>query len=568
MEWSAFVAKQKSDRSFAEIVEKARTKRLADNHVEKGQAVKSEVCVEFEVSKPFLVGNIGEVKKKLGVERVPAKSLKFVPTMQLPNEQGVTETVYVFGKESDEGLRTANMKVRVNTHLVKTHLSSSDFLEHAHTQELMNHALSGSNEKSGLTNLVNKVPWLQTFSAWEEKRGCNTDVGDEGKSLEEAVQEASSALVGPAASIVSEGPAAQGPHAGSGWQKFFTPSKGAEKMALSRASTEEWSGSRTSEAAAEKQGNTDSAAAPSLQSGVCKMSVAGTEDASTCMGDEASPKTPLQFCPIPSCQVAVSAVGFCDSEGLYGDELVTFENGLHAGDDSLAYWKSKLSLYQLAMGKQDRRGKPALNRAIQRLSAKKECQADATILSGFKTQIGMAEQLVPGVIANCSVGRVLEICDMLAAEEHCVPEHVKVHLLQRKIDELKASKCWAQLVEVASPFDIQTFDLRSPCLAGLSSNPEQKIELYQQHFFNEVIIPLILEGQHEMGTVVELSAVSMNMLGKVDVVELEQLTGVVYDECTCIFRTLIGLLETSLSSHEVSKDRGHERSRCLCVMNM
>eukprot|EP00971_Amphidinium_carterae_P244415 4853248-Amphidinium_carterae.5 len=528
LDWSGLVAKQKADPSFAEMVTKARTKRAADNHLEKGQAVESEVCVEFEVSKPFLVGNIGE----------------------LPNEQGVTETVYVFGSESDEGLRSANLKVKVNTHLVKTHLSSSDFLEPHHTEEVMNHALAGSSDKSGLTNLLNKVPWLQTFAAWEEKKLGSTDVAEEGKSLEEAVQEASSALVGPAASLVSEPPPAHGTPFVSGWQKFFTPPKANEKMGLSRAATEEWSGSRASDTCGEKQANSESSMPVSLVSGSCKNSVAGTEDASTCMGEEGYPSVVadqtlgvwlcarslecLRACPCACSPRAVSADVF--------------------GDDTLAYWKSKLNLSQLALGKQDKRSKPALRRAIQRLSSKKEHQADATILSGFKSQVNMAEELVSGVIANCTVGRIQDICNMLVAEDHAVPEHVKVHLLQRKIDDLKASKRWEELLVVAGPFEVKTFDLKNPSIAGLSSKPEQKIELYQQHFFNEVIIPLILAGEHELQTVVELSSLSIKLLSNVDVVELEQLTSVVYDECMCIFRTLLSLLEPSLSSHEVSKD--------------
>eukprot|EP00971_Amphidinium_carterae_P057538 1137680-Amphidinium_carterae.1 len=155
---------------------------------------------------------------------------------------------------------------------------------------------------------------------------------------------------------------------------------------------------------------------------------------------------------------------------------------------------------------------------------------------------------------------------MLEAEEHSVPEHVKVHLLQQRLDGLRSSKRWAELAEVANPFEEKQFDLRSPCLAGLSSRPEQKIEMYQQHFFNEVMIPLVLEGQHEMETVSELCVISMTHLGKVDVVELEQVTAMVYDECMCIFKTLRALLHTSLCSHEVSQDRGGVKEcECFCI---
>eukprot|EP00971_Amphidinium_carterae_P039975 784829-Amphidinium_carterae.1 len=399
MDWAQFTAKKKTDSTFAELVEKARAKRVADNHVDKGQAVESDVSVSFEVSKAFLVGNMSEVKKKLGVERVPARVLKFIPTMQLPNEQGETETVYVFAKEEEEGLRSAKLTLKLNTHHVRTHLGSAEFLDNAHTEEIMTHALSADGQKSGLTNLMNKLPWLQTFSAWEEKKAGGAE-HDEGRSLEEAVQEASSELVGPAASFVAEAPAAPSSATGSTLQKFLTPKSSEKQAGLSRASSEEWSGSRASEPGLKRLLGSDAAVAAGVVSAMPRMSVAGTEEASTAMGEEGQPeKLPLEPFNWLCGQCPLGARLICGFDALHSE---TCEPNsceycflLHRGDDTLAYWKTKLNLFQLALGKQDRRSRPALKRVVQRLSSKKETQADATILNGFVGQVGMAEQLAP-----------------------------------------------------------------------------------------------------------------------------------------------------------------------------
>ena len=244
--WPEMCAKNRSDEEFHVLVQKALHFQSRSRLPDKDETVATRVSIDFEVCREFKVATEKELKKHVGQDRIAAKAFKFVPQISMPNETGKPETLYVFAPEV-EGLRTGVLKVKVSTEYDKLQLAEGWSLSEEHTQEVMRHCINKSGADVGIANLMDKLPWLQTVSNWQEKKIVKKETDNEEENDNNSVvPEQELQFVGPAAATMTSSTADSSGGVISLWQRLTPMCKkpagasegsGDRKASITRAPT-------------------------------------------------------------------------------------------------------------------------------------------------------------------------------------------------------------------------------------------------------------------------------------------------------------------------------------------
>ena len=226
---------------------------------------------------------------------------------------------------------------------------------------------------------------------------------------------------------------------------------------------------------------------------------------------------------------------------------------LPGGELSLAEWKLKISLVDVAAGVIDKRKTNGLRQACKRLTEKKVKIAQSTMLKAYLNQVDQIMQLVPSNVPSLTTGKLHELIEIMLGEGLEIPDSVKLALTQRYVSEMMGEKQWSKLLASVSPFSEGVFSYKAPTVSGLAESPENKAKLFQKVVFNDLLAPKVLEGELCSEDVFRCCSCGLELFKGIDVVMLDQFTAVIYDEAQAVFRALAAILKPTLQTHLASQ---------------
>eukprot|EP00971_Amphidinium_carterae_P338265 6475518-Amphidinium_carterae.1 len=211
----------------------------------------------------------------------------------------------------------------------------------------------------------------------------------------------------------------------------------------------------------------------------------------------------------------------------------------HAG----ALQSGDTTLDKVAAGTQDKRTIPGLRKATTRMASSTNMQAEATLLRGYLTCVEEVDKLSTclGTLTN---EKVVEIVDLMHQEGFQLPEVCKSNITIKRLNNLAAEKKWEILLEASCPFSHDTsFDHPSPTVAGLFQANEVKVAMFIKSFFKDLLVPMVLEGACQAASILSMCKAALLRLDQMDVVDMDTNQAICQDECYCVFRAFLAVLE-------------------------
>eukprot|EP00971_Amphidinium_carterae_P219867 4364707-Amphidinium_carterae.5 len=168
----------------------------------KGGSCKTKVQVAVEIERKFMVATLADMKRKADLERIPARALKYLPQVTLPDpETGDDESYYCFPNPDEKVscLKNCTVKVTVLNKREIDGLRAEAFVSAEHSAGFLKDAVMQTGGKNDFDE------WYESkFEKGTEDTGGN-DLLWSGLKPEET------SLVGPAALVFQQDPSYKTP---------------------------------------------------------------------------------------------------------------------------------------------------------------------------------------------------------------------------------------------------------------------------------------------------------------------------------------------------------------------
>eukprot|EP00971_Amphidinium_carterae_P191724 3804149-Amphidinium_carterae.4 len=398
------------------LVQLALQKRGQDTLPQKKSSHCEQVTVGLEIERSFELGTLAEVKRCGKLEKLPAKSLKYVPQIKSIGETGEEETLYCFADGNPDQLRKAKIAVKSVQVMTKEQLPAELFLSLAEPccRDIEGKCHLPSDEQSGMSNLLSKFGFMNTFGGWMEKKfAADEKDEEEEEGMAAAIDSCGAALVGPAAAAFNHNPARK-PMLVTPKGKTSSKSPYSEGTTLLRLASGRSVGAASSETGGE----------PASEDAGSKSGY----DCLTVFGDEGG-----------------SWLGW-KKELTVSSDTSTWHDLLIPGGDSLAEWKLKLPLESIISGEKDMRSLGGLKSARNRLGkAGPEKESKLKVLKTYLDNCENAFKVSPANFASVGDDEIPDIIAMLQGYGVKWPETLKMGLLVRRANTLQRGKQWAEL---------------------------------------------------------------------------------------------------------------------------
>eukprot|EP00971_Amphidinium_carterae_P351605 6492189-Amphidinium_carterae.2 len=511
--WGEFVAKHKSDVGVQHVVGKARDLlKKGSCDPTKRSSTSTKIQIGIEVSREYFVAGMAELKKKCGLERVPARSLKFIPQVGVPNpESGEEENLYVFANPEEQESLLRKCKVRVATlteHEVEG-LKPSAFISPEHAESFLHEAVKVQGKDSGVANLLSKENYLLSFDDWFSKK-FEKDEGENAPSLEQKVHGADNTLVGPAALVFNKAAA-----------NVRTPKKLLPMVKDPGHGTP-----------------------PSIQRLASNVTMAS---------DSAS-----QIADVHPDQASMTE---------YSVAISTGERGI----DSIEHFRQEIKLEWCADNTQDYRSVSGLRAACKRIPVNSERAAERLLMVEFLRQIDLVSKLHPEDFAELTTEALQPILQCLVENSVQLSSITQQQLMDKKLEELLQQRQFVPAISMIFPFAEEQFDPFNPRMAALDVEPDNRIKQFQETLFDKTVVPMLLEAKSKRTILLEVVTHALSLIEAVDYVKLESpVAAVAHDETTSILRGLHTLLVCESSVEGLFEVRGanHDHKKITQAMSV
>ena len=208
-----------------------------------------------------------------------------------------------------------------------------------------------------------------------------------------------------------------------------------------------------------------------------------------------------------------------------------------------------MPLASVADGTMDGRTSQGLKRSATRKLSSKDAavRAEGHLLNNFAKAVVAAEAVAPKVFWALPESELKSVLGLLVAEGMEFPASLKYNLVARRAQQLVTEKQFSKLLSVCSPWELKEWCPYSPCLGGLGTNEVgRKMSLWRKLVFNDLLAPLVLEGEAQRAQVVAICNECLDMTRSMDMVECENMVAQLYDEASCAWRALVALSTDSL----------------------
>eukprot|EP00971_Amphidinium_carterae_P013868 273220-Amphidinium_carterae.2 len=223
-------------------------------------------------------------------------------------------------------------------------------------------------------------------------------------------------------------------------------------------------------------------------------------------------------------------------------QIVSLALQVSSGDDSLAAWRSKVSLEKVLEGIVDGRSVQGLERAWQRLTSNPMRRAEGQVVGNYFKVVQVAQQLSPNNIQSTSDEDLRKIIAVLDEEKINWPLSTRYALTMRRASTLLVEKKIVELIDVINPWAGQeVWDANKPLLAALG-DPQKALGTWKKMLFEDLLSDLISRGEEASEQVQALSNLCLQRLQLVDMLELDHNSAALLDDAMTVFRALLALL--------------------------
>ena len=170
-EWEQLVAEAKNERmQIGALVTEAR-KNMAGNDFKVGSSVSSNMKVQYEVSKLFMLASEKDLRSLTHQPRINRADVKSLPVLQVPSDKGdgSMEPHYVL-KHPHGDLKECKVKLVMETSMDQEMMGAGGkewFVGQA--QQTFGNTVGTQSSQSGLLNLFQKEAYLQDFQEWKRR---------------------------------------------------------------------------------------------------------------------------------------------------------------------------------------------------------------------------------------------------------------------------------------------------------------------------------------------------------------------------------------------------------------
>ena len=165
-------------------------------------------------------------------------------------------------------------------------------------------------------------------------------------------------------------------------------------------------------------------------------------------------------------------------------------------------------------------------------------------LKNFMKVVEAAVQLQPASIPSLSRDEYDGIVALVHKEKPEYPLLVQTAMVKRRLLELSAKRDYTAFVESINPWQELTFDPFVCKLGGLSCTVTEKMVVYCEVVFKEVLVNEINKGQDSATTMLSILDLLICLMSEVDTVTLSHEDATILEECN----------ETCLALHSVVGD--------------
>ena len=131
-----------------------------------GPSVFQSKEIMIEVSQQMQVATEADLRKRLGLSRVPRTLLKTLPSLELPGETGATETHYAFlGEEG--AFKNCTMKQVLTCALETETLEQGKEYWDGQGEKTWLHSVGVQGKASGIASLLRDPHRVLTFQEWK-----------------------------------------------------------------------------------------------------------------------------------------------------------------------------------------------------------------------------------------------------------------------------------------------------------------------------------------------------------------------------------------------------------------
>ena len=134
-----------------------------------GPAVLHSREVIVEVAKQMQVATEGDLRKRLGLARVPRTLLKTLPSLELPGESGAMETHYAFLPE-EGSFKTCTIKQVLSCVMENEMMEQGKEYWDGQGEKIFLHQVAAQGKASGIASILRDPHRAQSFDEWRAAR--------------------------------------------------------------------------------------------------------------------------------------------------------------------------------------------------------------------------------------------------------------------------------------------------------------------------------------------------------------------------------------------------------------
>ena len=136
-----------------------------------GPAILSVKVVEIECTRKFVAASEKELRSLTGLTRMAKAVMKGIPTVQVPGEQGGSETLYIFKHPSAlADFRELKVHVKMEAQMSQEMMQKDSVFWKNQAEMMFDDVASSSSMSSGVGALLSKDVKVIELDAWKEQR--------------------------------------------------------------------------------------------------------------------------------------------------------------------------------------------------------------------------------------------------------------------------------------------------------------------------------------------------------------------------------------------------------------
>ena len=228
------------------------------------------------------------------------------------------------------------------------------------------------------------------------------------------------------------------------------------------------------------------------------------------------------------------------------------------GESWLKYWRTKLPIRAVLVGRPKGRTIKAIRERAEALSDGKETDAhsEGVLLQNFHDDLEIARSWRGGKgVAAMTEAHIEKSIKLFCKYEVILPADALQGLLNRYARRAATARDWDVYMEMMMPlsnYAVKVFDLKSPKLCQLPRTEIWRLKCFQYQFLEREVVPILYQGAEGQVHLMKICSAVLASLNTCDPMMMTPCAAKFYDEILEGFQGLKIIMELPFSSVEKS----------------